>query len=334
MPLNAIDPTWINQLQVDAEELRRDMGFLLAGGATPDVSRSGVLDPRALTVTLSGSNVQINPGGAAVGTGKGAYLTGASVTATVDALTAADVTNPRRDRVVLEILDPDNGGGAGRNAQFRVITGTPSATAASGGGYPAAPSSPSITLAYVDVPKSGNGSPSVTDQRPFTAAAGAPIPVRDAADQATVTHVNGRQVVRLDLPTRPVFTSNGTAWAERTSGALSMASSYQPYGGGYEAPAYVKDQARRVTLSGMVGITTPISMNAGTPYLLATLPGAAAIAPAGPKIFPVATGPSMGYVGDLYVYANGDVKFMPAVTFTGLAASNFYVSLEGVGWWV
>lgn len=203
MPVDALDPTWIDAPggvgpTYNSEELRRDMGFLLAGGASPDVSRTGVLDTRALTVSLSGSNVQINPGGCAVGTGKGAYLSGVSATVTVDALVAADVTNPRRDRVVLEILDPDNGGGAGRKAQVRVITGTPSATAASGGGYPAAPTSPSITLAYVDVPKSGNGSPSVTDQRPYTAAAGAAIPVRDATDRGAVTAVLGRRVVRLD----------------------------------------------------------------------------------------------------------------------------------------
>lgn len=341
MPLNALDPTWINASgglpAYDSEELRRDQGFLLAGGASADVSRSGVLDPRGLTVTLSGSNVQVNPGGAAVGSSKGAYLTGAAVTATVDALVAADVTNPRRDRVVLEILDPDNGGGAGRKGQFRVITGTPSATATSGGGYPSAPTSPSITLAYVDVPKSadgGTGSAVVTDQRAFTAAAGAPIPVRNATDQATVTHVSGRQVVRLDLPTRPVFTSDGASWLERTSGALTLSGSYTSYGNGYEAPAYVKDQAKRVTLSGVVGIGVSISMALNTQYLIATLPPAAGIAPAGPKIFPVATGPSMGYVGDLYVFANGDVKFMPSIAFTSLAASNFYVSLEGIGWWV
>ncbi|MFM9430068.1 hypothetical protein [Arthrobacter sp. MP_2.3] len=203
MPLDALEPTWINAPggvgpTYDSEELRRDIGFILAGGATADVSRTGVLDVRALTVTLSGSNVRINPGGCAIGTGKGAYLTGATVTATIDALAPADATNPRRDRVVLEVLDPDNGGGAGRKGQFRVITGTPSATATAGGGYPAAPTSPSITLAYVDVPKSGAGNPAVTDQRPYTAAEGAPIPVRDTADLATVPKFVGQLASRMD----------------------------------------------------------------------------------------------------------------------------------------
>jgi len=204
MPLDATDPTWINAPggvgpAYDAEELRRDMGYLLTGGSAADVSRTGVLDLRALTVKLSGSNVQVNPGGAAIGTSRGAYLTGAAATATVDALAPADVTNPRRDRVVLEVLDPDNGGGAGRKAQFRVITGAPSATAASGGGYPAAPSSPSITLAHVDVPKSGAGSPVVTDRRPFTGTSGSPIPVASKDDADALPKWAGAARQRLDL---------------------------------------------------------------------------------------------------------------------------------------
>jgi hypothetical protein len=237
MPLDALDPTWINAPggvgpTYDSEELRRDIGFLLAGGATADVSRTGVLDVRALTVTLSGTNVRINPGGCAIGTAKGAYLTGATATATIDALTPADATNPRRDRVVLEVLDPDNGGGAGRKAQFRVIPGTPSATAASGGGYPAAPSSPSITLAYVDVPKSGAGNPVVTDQRPYTAAEGAPIPVRDAADLATVPKFAGQLASRLDQG-GAIVRCDGTTWGRVESRtnldiALTQASASTP----------------------------------------------------------------------------------------------------------
>lgn len=211
MPLTAIDPTWINAVAFDAEELRRDLGFLLTGGATAGVSRTGVLDPRALTVTLSGSNVQINPGGCAIATSKGAYLSGAAATATIDALTPADVTNPRRDRVVLEILDPDNGGGAGRIAQFRVIAGTPSATATSGGGYPAAPTSPNITLAHVDVPKSGNGNPVVTDLRPFTAAAGGMFRVNNQAERDLLTKIPGLAVRRADRNYTVDYT-DGSSW--------------------------------------------------------------------------------------------------------------------------
>lgn len=216
MPLTALDPTWINAPagvgpSYDSEELRRDMGFLLAGGATAGVSRTGVLDPRALTVTLSGSNVQINPGGCAVGTAKGAYLTGATATATIDALVPADATNPRRDRVVLEILDPDNGGGAGRIAQFRVITGTPSATATAGGGYPAAPASPYIDLYDIDVPRSGNGNPTVTDKRPYTATAGSPVPVRTKAERDLLPKWNGATCSRLDRGGAVEY-CDGTTW--------------------------------------------------------------------------------------------------------------------------
>jgi hypothetical protein len=219
--LDALDPTWINAPggvgpTYDSEELRRDLGFLLSASTSADVSRTGVLDPRGLTVSLSGSNVQINPGGCAIGTGKGAYLTGAPATATIATLGStewpvADATNPRRDRVVLEILDPDNGGGAGRKAQFRVIAGTPSATAASGGGYPPAPTSPSITLFDIDVPRSGNGSPTLTDKRPFTAAAGAPIPVTSKAERDALPKWAGRSAARLDRGGYVDY-CDGTGW--------------------------------------------------------------------------------------------------------------------------
>lgn len=242
MPLTALDPTWINAPggvgpSYDAEELRRDLGFLLLGGASAGVSRSGVLDPRALTVTFSGSNVQINAGGAAVGTAKGAYLTGATATATIDALTPADATNPRRDRVVLEILDPDNGGGTGRIAQFRVIAGTPSATAAAGGGYPAAPSSPSITLAHIDVPKSGNGNPAITDLRPFTATAGSPIKVRDKNERDALPKWAYLRAERMDRG-GAIDVCNGTTWTEGDSGWTDPSvygNGFLPYtSGGYD----------------------------------------------------------------------------------------------------
>jgi hypothetical protein len=209
MPIDAIIPTFINapddvsEPAYDAEELRRSFGGLVtatSGSAT--VARSGVLDLRALAPSLSGSNVQVGGGPCVVGTAKGAYFSGLANLTTVDPLTAADATNPRRDRLVFEILDPDNGGSTARKARVRLITGTPNTTALTGGGYPADPGasdgvSAFFDIAYVDVPKSGDGNPTITDIRPFTAAAGAPVIVRNQAQRDAINAASS-QVLRAD----------------------------------------------------------------------------------------------------------------------------------------
>lgn len=217
MPVDTLDPTWINAPggvgpSYDSEELRRNQAFTIARGATPGSARAGILAVGDLALSLSGMNVRLGAGGCVVATAKGAYVTGFAATTTVDALQAADVTNPRRDRVVIEILDPDNGGGAGRKGQARVITGTPNASAATGGGYPAEPVL-AITLGYVDVPKSGAGNPVLTMTAPITAMAGAPIPVRNATERAALPTWPGLQAVRLDLPGAPTETWDGTKWS-------------------------------------------------------------------------------------------------------------------------
>jgi hypothetical protein len=209
MPIDAIVPTFINapddvsEPAYDAEELRRSFGGLVtntSGSAT--VARSGALDLRALAPSLSGSNVQVGAGPCVVGTAKGAYLSGMPQLSNVDALVAADATNPRRDRVVFEILDPDNGGSTARKARVRVIAGAPNTTALTGGGYPADPGaadgvSAFFDIAYVDVPKVGGGSPALVDIRPFTAAAGAPVIVRNQGQRDAITAA-ASQVLRAD----------------------------------------------------------------------------------------------------------------------------------------
>lgn len=62
------------------------------------------------------------------------------------AVVAADPSNPRIDRVVLEVRDTNAGGASGDDANLRVIEGTP-------GGAPTAPAIPdtAISLATVSV---------------------------------------------------------------------------------------------------------------------------------------------------------------------------------------
>lgn len=223
MPVDALTPTWINAPDdvsgpaYDAETLRRDFGGLVAAGATAAVARSGVLDPRALTPSLSGQDVQVGPGPCVAGTGKGAYFSGAATVLTVDTLTPADTTNPRRDRLVFEVLDPDNGGSTARKARFRLITGKPDPQALTGGGYPADPGaadgvSTFFNIADIDMPKNGTGNPTITDRRPFTAAAGAPIPVRNKAEREQLPKWKGATCSRLDRNGSIEF-CDGAVWS-------------------------------------------------------------------------------------------------------------------------
>lgn len=216
IPVQVLDPTWINAPvgvgpTYDSEELRRTQGFTFAAGVTPGSTRTGVLNVRDLVVTLSGSNVMVGPGGAVIGTAKGAYLGGVSAATNAGAFTPADVTNPRRDRIILEVLDPDNGGSAGRKAQLRIVDGTPNAMAATGGGVAAEPVL-SLTLGFLDVPKVGAGSPVVTAAPPITAMAGAPIPVRNQSELDALPKWNGLQVTRLDLAGKNMQTCSGADW--------------------------------------------------------------------------------------------------------------------------
>lgn len=230
VPVQTLDPTWINAPggvgpTYDSEELRRNQGFTLAGGATPGTSRTGVLNPRDLVVTLAGSNLMVGPGGAVIGSSKGAYQCGVAAATNIGSFTPADGTNPRRDRIVLEILDPDNGknvAGA-RKAQLSIVDGTPNALAASGGGVAAEPGL-AITLGFLDVPKAGGGAPVVTALPPMTAAAGAPFPVRTRAEMDAVTGTyKGMRCSRLDLPGAPVATHSGTRWELQPLGHVGRA---------------------------------------------------------------------------------------------------------------
>lgn len=67
-----------------------------------------------------------------------------------------------------------------------------------------------MVLAWVNVPASGGGSPTVTWKAPFAAAAGAPIPVWSQAERDALVLWDGLSVYRLDLHLIEVY--NGTTW--------------------------------------------------------------------------------------------------------------------------
>lgn len=180
LPPLAIDADPITRLPAySGASFRAAFSALLTSGVSAGVARTGALDQRAFVVSLAGTAVSAAAGGFAVGSGAGVYLAALTVPLPVGTLAPADPTNARADRVVLRIDDPTNGGGTGRSASVEIITGTPSAV-------PSLPSVPGTSvyadLARIDVPRSGAGSPAVTDLRKFTAVAGGMVPIATKAE--------------------------------------------------------------------------------------------------------------------------------------------------------
>lgn len=210
-------PLFINQVEYDAESERRGFAGLVAQ-ASAGVPRSGVLGP-APAVSLSGSTVQVGAFNAVIGSSKGVYLVAVDSVTSAGSLGVADATNGRLDRVVLEVLDPDNGsGGTTRIGRLRIITGTPAA-------LPGLPALPPLALhvAQIQVPKSGAGNPVVTVDAPLTAASGAPVPVRSQAERDALSVSDGFQVARQDLGGRVETRTAGT-WRPLYEGPYAMAS--------------------------------------------------------------------------------------------------------------
>lgn len=223
MAIDGIDPTFINSPSesspplYDAEELRRDFSGLMAPGATIGGGRGGVLDSRGLVVSLAGSNINVTAGPVSVDSQRGNYLSGLAAPGTVDTLVPADGTNPRRDRVIFQVMDPDNpdsdipSGGTNRKAVVRYLPGTPNPSASTGGGMAGLPGL-AEDLFWIDVPRSGQGSPALTDVRRFSAAAGGAVPVTSLSQARALPKVKGSMRLRLDLPGAPLQMCDGTNW--------------------------------------------------------------------------------------------------------------------------
>ena len=210
-----IKPLYINGTEYDAETERRGLSGLLAQSAA-GVARTGVLGP-APSVSLSGSTVQVGPFNCSIGSAKGAYLTGVDSVTSAGTVGVADATNPRLDRVVLEVLDPDNGiSGGARTGRLRVIPGTPAALP----GLPALPSF-ALHIGQVQVPKSGAGTAVVTVDPQFTATSGAPVPVRTEAERDALGVTGAREVLRLDNGGRDFIL--GSKWMSGVAGVMGSA---------------------------------------------------------------------------------------------------------------
>lgn len=174
--LNALDaaPAY------DAVTLRNHWAGLLGTGSAPLMARPGVLGP-GLDVTVDDPTVTVSAGVIVVTTLDGSYVTGldGDWTGTLD---ARDATNPRVDKVVVQVLDD----ATHREGQVSILAGTPAAV-------PAAPATPdgAEVLATIAVPADGGGAPAVTPLQRYTAAKGATIWTPDSTARDRCVVVDG-----------------------------------------------------------------------------------------------------------------------------------------------
>lgn len=323
-------PLHLNGVPYNGEAMRRGLSGLLAQ-TSAGVPRSGVLGP-APSVTLSGSTVRVSPFNAAVSSGKGAYLLAVDSVTDAGTLAVADATNSRRDRVVLEVLDPDNGsGGTTRSGRLRVIAGTPAA-------LPDLPPLPAMALhiAQIQVPKSPSGAavtPVVTIDAPFTATAGAPIPVRTVAERDALLKFEGAQALRLDAPGRTVDVVVGGVWSsggEAKQPIRLVASNYQadpPRDGDAlpQEPPSVYRSGRRVHLSGVASNKITISFAGGTEYILGYLDEG--YRPAKVEYFVIEVAFVLCRV---WVRPDGEIRFMFGSAISNLPAPIGRFTLSGI----
>ncbi|MET7649303.1 hypothetical protein ABZS83_37975 [Streptomyces sp. NPDC005426] len=200
----ATDPTWINGVALDGQELRRVDQLLVMHNGTAMGGRAGVVPGgNGLGVSISGTTITVGAGTAWVHqTGQGMYRVALASGATAT-LTAAHATLARIDLVYLRVWDNTVDASGLNKADAVYLAGTASST-------PVAPTPAGtqiyIPLATISVPASGGGSPSVsTTVRPYTVAPGGILPMQSTAPASP--YVGQFYDSGTDL-----FRWNGSAW--------------------------------------------------------------------------------------------------------------------------
>ncbi|QCB93292.1 hypothetical protein [Cellulomonas shaoxiangyii] len=143
------------------------------------------------------------------------YAIDANVTGTV---TAANASNPRRDIVYVELVDPAEGtGGTTPGVTPKYLAGTAAAT-------PVAPATParSMLLAEINVPAAGGGNPTVTWRAPVAVAAGGIVPVRTTAERDAVTYGTADAPVFVSL-LGDLYRGVGSSFAPIGTGRTAVA---------------------------------------------------------------------------------------------------------------
>lgn len=195
-----------------ARMFRNGMAAAKAFDGVPLAGRQGIRPmggTAANIVTLSGSTITVNlhagevtPGWSAV---TGTYDV-ALTSVETHTLTAAHATQPRKDIVVGRVYDDDENTSGLRLYRSEYIAGV-------AGPSPSEPAVPTgaMRLATIDVPQSGGGSPVVTNNYTYTAAAGGVLAVRSQAERDAISNpYDGYPVYRVDRDWVEIY--DGTVW--------------------------------------------------------------------------------------------------------------------------
>lgn len=191
------------------------------------VPRSGLLIPAgsSQTVAVTGAaNMSYNLAACypVINTAANDGVYAFSATGTTNVATgAAPATDSRIDLLWVKQNDKSKGD-ADNLAVFGVTQGATATT-------PVAPALPArameVARATILSTTTATNTAAITQTFRYAALKGTPIPVRDAADFATITAPAANQLVRrLDLAGAPEFQYNGTRWARTTNTELGRAS--------------------------------------------------------------------------------------------------------------
>lgn len=192
---------------------------------------------------------------------------------------AADATNPRIDRVVLQIDDATFDATGARQARIEVLTGTPAAS-------PAAPAEPdsAITLATISVAANDTAieDADITDARTQARIGDGFVDTASLVDAlVTTAKINDLAVTEPKLGSGAVTRGkigNGEVHTEKiaddavttakiediTNSAISLAAGWSNTGGGTHSAFAHKDVTDRVHLRGVVTAPNPVTSTLGT----------------------------------------------------------------------
>lgn len=289
---------------------KEGLAYLLAQ-VSQGKAATGVLSGLGVSQTTTASkSVQVAAGGAVA---QASVLVGASLlvndtTITLDVLTANPLGSlPRNDIIVLDAATLD----------VHPVIGTPNAT----------PSDPTVPSTAVPLARIRNAADATTvpasaidDLRPWTALAGAPVPVRNATERDALTPGAGRMVYRLD--TGLIEVSDGTTWREV---AIPQKAAYTPTWTGLSTNPTLGNGA----LTGFyrkVGKTVE--------YEIAVKPGTTTAGGSGQWVWALPFPSDPGYtvrstVGQALLYDVSSANFYPATVILAGASSVSLITASG-----
>lgn len=162
-------PGWLGGATTSVKDDRAVLNAMWLPGTTAANNRGGILpSPTPANSTIGSGTITISAFRALVvgtvnaSTGQGAYVVTNDAPVTLSA-TPSSTSLFRRDRLVVEVLDTENGG-ASNGGQLRLVPGTPNTVAASA----TLPAVPANVLELYQVLVAPNGGITLTDTRTYT----------------------------------------------------------------------------------------------------------------------------------------------------------------------